>query len=454
MAEFLRNSDAFMWSIESDPRLRSTIVTLILLEGTPDPDDVVERFELLTRVVPRFRQRVAQSPYPLPPRWEDDPDFDLSFHLRRVSAPKPGALDSVVEMARVAAMAEFDRARPLWEATLVDGMSGGGSAMLFKLHHALTDGMGAVEMAASLFDRSPQRSAPIPAPALPRPAVPSPLEVIRDLALDGGKAAVTMVSRSLNAMPKLLVDGIRRPLGTATDVVSTVGSIYRTMRPIAHAESPIMAERSRIRRLAVAEVPKEKLRVAGAVVGGSLNEAFIAAISGGLSRYHEKHGITVDNLVVSMPISLRTPEDALGGNRATLMRFDAPSGDMDAAERIRLVHERTAKARNEKSLAYTQLIAGVLNAMPSAYVGSALRHVDFVASDVPGFSAPLYFAGVPVSMPFAFSPTIGAALNVTLLTYVDVCALGINVDTGAIPDLEDFYSCLAAGIDDVLALAH
>ena len=109
MAEFLRNSDAFIWSIETDPRLRSTIVTLVLLDRSPDWDELVDRFELLSRTVPMFRQRVVPSPPPAPPRWEVDPDFDLAFHLRRVTAPAPGTIDTVLEMARLAAMADFDR---------------------------------------------------------------------------------------------------------------------------------------------------------------------------------------------------------------------------------------------------------------------------------------------------------------------------------------------------------
>ena len=155
-----------------------------------------------------------------------------------------------------------------------------------------------------------------------------------------------------------------------------------------------------------------------------------------------------------MPISIRTSTDSVGGNRATLMRFDVPAGVADPAQRIRLIHERTSKQRTEKSLAYTQLIAGALNLMPRWYVGSALRNVDFVASDVPGFPLPVFLAGAAVRMQYAFSPTIGAGLNVTLLSYVDTCTLGINVDTGAIPDFEVFYNCLIAGFDDVLALAN
>jgi hypothetical protein len=136
------------------------------------------------------------------------------------------------------------------------------------------------------------------------------------------------------------------------------------------------------------------------------------------------------------------------------MRFSLSAVDRDAAHLVRKVHEQTNRLRDEKSLAYTQLIAGVLNLAPRWYVGSTLKHVDFVASDVPGFPTPVYLAGASVQKQYAFSPTIGAALNVTLLSYVDVCALGINVDTGAIPDFDVFYDCLVGGFDDVLALAN
>ena len=154
MADFLRNTDAFTWSMESDPRLRSTIVSLVLLDRTPNWEQLVDRFELLSRTMPMFRQRVTPSPPPAPPRWEFDPDFDLAFHLRRVSAPQPGTLDILLDMARLAAMADFDRARPLWEVTLIDGLADGGAALLCKLHHALTDGIGAVQIAMTLYDRT------------------------------------------------------------------------------------------------------------------------------------------------------------------------------------------------------------------------------------------------------------------------------------------------------------
>jgi diacylglycerol O-acyltransferase / wax synthase len=452
MAEFLRSSDAFIWAIESDPRLRSTIVTLVLLDRSPDWDVLVERFDLLSRTVPMFRQRVVSSPPSVPPRWECDPDFDLAFHLRRVSAPARADLDAVLEIARVAAMADFDRARPLWEVTMIEGLAHGGAALLCKLNHALTDGIGAVEIAVTLYDRTEpteQRTAP----SAPTAGETGSLAGLRAVAAYDVGLAAKVVTGSLRATPRLALNAVRDPLGMATAAYSTAVSILRTARPIRRPGSPIMRERSTIRRLGVHQVPKAALRRAGNAAGGSLNDAFIAAVAGGLRRYHEKHGRAVSDLVVTMPISIRTATDPVGGNRATLMRFDVPAGVVDPANRIRLIHELTSKQRAEKSLAHTQLIAGVLSLAPRWYIATALRNVDFVASDVPGFESPVYLAGAKVQMQYAFAPTIGAGLNVTLLSYIDTCALGINVDTGAIPDFEVFYDCLVAGFDDVLALA-
>src|SRR5271167_2991251 len=122
MTEFMRNSDAFTWAMESDPRLRSTVVSVVLLDRPPDWAEVRERFDLISRKLPMFRQRVAPSPPPAPPRWEYDPGFDL--------------------------------ARALWEITLINGLENGGAAMLCKFHHALTDGIGGVQIAMNLFNLS------------------------------------------------------------------------------------------------------------------------------------------------------------------------------------------------------------------------------------------------------------------------------------------------------------
>lgn len=454
MTEFMRSSDAFLWSIERDPGLRSTIVLLVLLDRSPDWDEVSDRFDRLSRVFSMFRQRVLESPPPAPPRWVFDSDFDLGFHLRRVKAPEPGTLDTVLEMVRFAVMADFDRARPLWEATLVDGLADGGAALFCKVNHALTDGVGGIQIAMNLFDLAGQQRKRLPLPSEPRVAAPQPLQGLRDTVRYQVGLAGAVLTGPVKSAPTRILNGIRHPMETVAAVGSTAASIYRMARPISRSGSPIMRNRKLIRQLGVHDVSKTTLRQAGHVAGGSLNDAFIAGVTGGLRRYHQKHDVAVDDLIMNMPVNIRTAADAVGGNRATLMRLGVPVAVADPAERIRIIHERTTGARTEKSLPYTQLIAGVLNVMPRSYVASVLRHVDFVASDVPGIPVPVSFAGSAVRMQYAFAPTIGAGLNVTLLSYVDTCALGINVDTGAIPDYDVFYDCLIDGFDEVLALGR
>ena len=104
-------------------------------------------------MVPRMRQRVRGNPLSVaPPRWETDPHFDLSYHLRWVRAAGDRDLRSVLALAEPMAMQGFDRARPLWEMLVITDLAEGGAALIMKIHHAITDGVGAVQIALVLFE--------------------------------------------------------------------------------------------------------------------------------------------------------------------------------------------------------------------------------------------------------------------------------------------------------------
>src|SRR5512139_19312 len=247
MAEFMRNSDWFAWAMEHDPGLRSTVVTIIMLDRSPDWDVVVDRFERIGREIPMFRQRVVSSMPPAPPRWVLDPDFDSDYHVRRVIAPHPGTFDTVLEMARRAEMAEFDHARPLWEVTLVDGLADGGAALVCKLHHSLTDGIGGVQIAMILFDLDEQPTDLGPLPPEPEPEQPVRLGGLR-YALGYDVRLVGRLARgAVSAAPSLVLNGVRRPRSTAMGAVETAASVYRTVRPINQTASPIMKGRRLVR---------------------------------------------------------------------------------------------------------------------------------------------------------------------------------------------------------------
>jgi WS/DGAT/MGAT family acyltransferase len=449
----MRESDAFSWYMERDPTLRATIVAVAWLDRSPDWDTLVDRLERATRLVPISRQRLVEPPGRLStPRWTLDPDFDLSWHLCRVGSPAPHTPDTVLDIARVAAMTGFDTAHPLWEYTVVENLTGGGAAVVMKLHHSLTDGIGGMQLLPLLFDAGAQVPEQGPLPDPPTGTVPATAELVaRSIVHEGLKLVGVARHQATVALPAAWGAG-RHPLRRTRDVIETLRSVGRIVAPVSDTLSPIMTGRGLGRRLAMLEVGLDDLKQASAAAGGSLNDGFIAAVTGGLRRYHEHHGTPVDELRVTLPISIRTPEDPAAGNRVTLERFTVPVGMADPAARIRAIGKRCQAARSERSLRYTNAIAGALNLLPSAAVGNMLKHIDFLASNVPGLGFPVYLAGARVTRFIAFSPTIGAAVNVTLLSYDGTCGVAVTLDTAAIPDTEVFMTCLAEGFEEVLAL--
>jgi diacylglycerol O-acyltransferase len=445
-------SDAFTWYMERDATLRSTVVVVIWLDRAPRWDLLVARIDRLSRLMPSVRQRVVEPPFRLAtPRWTYDPDFDLYWHLRRVAAPAPRTRDAVLELARRSAMEPFDLDRPLWKLTLVGGMAGGEAALILKFHHSLSDGVGGMASLAILADlqREPADLGEMP-PAPPGRAL-GPLALVTDAAGETVGSYARLAWRTTEAAIPALLRCALNPVGQALNAAGMARSVYRTAAPSFSTMSPLMRERSTERRLAMAEVPLDELKTAAKTVGVTVNDAYLAGVTGGLRRYHEHHGVAVGSLRAVMPISLRTGQDTGWGNRITLLRLAVPAEERDPATRMRLLRRVTNAARGEPSLSVTGAIAGALNLLPVGYVGGILKHADFVASNVPGTTIPVYLAGSKVTGFFTFGPTIGTALNTTLVSYAGRCDIGINIDTAAVPDPDVLIACLREGFAEVTA---
>ena len=288
MGTFMRDSDAFTWYMERDPTLRSTVVAVAWLEASPDWDVLVAKLEAATRVIPMFRQRVVEVPgLAAPPRWTVDDAFDLTWHLRRMDSPAPHTPDTVVTVARNAAMTGFDRSHPLWEFTLVEHLEGGRAALVMKLHHSLTDGLGGMQLALQLYDLEATSTEPaqVERPDGERPATADLIResVMRDL----GRVLGFVASATRSAVPSAL-HATRDPVGTTTELARTIQSIGRTVAPLRETLSPLMKGRSQARHLEMFEVQLADLKRAASAAGGSVNDGFMAAVTGGLRRYHEQ----------------------------------------------------------------------------------------------------------------------------------------------------------------------
>ena len=358
----------------------------------------------------------------------------------------------MLELARIAQIEAFDRARPLWQVTLIDGLDGGGAAMMCKFHHALTDGVGGVQIAMTLFDTSESGRQSMELPAESVVPKPGPLGAYGDVVQYGVGLAGNLLLSAIKSAPGLLYDVVRRPLGTARSATETVASIYRTVRPVNSTGSDLMKKRSLTRHLSVLEVPMPGLRDAAHRHGSA--QRCIRRRGGRRAAPLSREARYVRGRVAHHNADQPPHRFGSDGRQPDYVDALRRTGRHRGRRRTDPADPRAGEpVRHERSLPLTQLIAGALNLMPRWYIGSILRHVDFVASDVPGVPIPVYLGGARVERQYAFGPTIGTAVNVTLLTYVDTCALGVDVDTGSIPYYDVFHECLVAGFDEVLALA-
>ena len=450
---FMRDTDAFSWYLENDPGLRATILAVAWLDRRPDFAVLSARLERATRLAPRFRQRPQGAPGRLSaPRWVDT-DFDLSLHLRRIDSPEPHTRTTIIDFARIEAMTSFDLSRPLWQFTLVENLVGGEAALVMKVHHSLTDGIGGAQLALLLFETTSQTD---PGDHVEVPEmdgnVPGPVELIRSsLAHDQHRLCGIVRQGVSDALPTAM-HIVRDPLRSAFNALATVRSVGRFVQPVPATLSTVMTGRSLDRRLDLISVDFHDLKRAAVSAGGSLNDAFVAAVTGGLRRYHERHGVSVDELRITMPISIRNADDPAASNRITLARFRVPVGIADPAERIRLIGRRCRSARDERALPLSNTIAGTLNLLPSGVVGSMLKHIDLLASNVPGMNVQLYLGGAPVSGYYAFGPTTGSAVNVTLFSYCGKCCVGFTIDTAAVPDDSALMECFREGFEEIMEL--
>lgn len=452
--------DAVMWGVEDDPLLRSVITLVTVLDQAPDPDVMADRIERMSLATPKLRQRAVGNSFSLlPPRWETDPNFDFAYHVRweRLSGRSPG-LGEVLELAETISEQDFDRARPLWEIHIVTGLKGGQASIIVKIHHSITDGMGGLMMAAALFDMTRE-----PNPDLPeKPEAPTPHTADAKDRIEQGiqievETTFTDVKSSAAAVRKLTEKAVKDPMTSAVDAQEWVASAGRMLAPASVPLSPIWTERSLSVAFSIIEIDLSDLKASAKAVGGTLNDAFMAAVTGGLALYHDRHGSHPDALRVNMPISVRAADDGeSSGNQWVPARFPVPLGVRDARERMRQLHPILAQARMEPALPLSQLVYRLLTVLPrpltTSIAGGLMKGTDFAATNVPGPPIPLFMGGARVEAMIPFAPKGGAAVNIALMSYDNRVFLGINIDRGAVADPDELTDCIAESLEAVLAV--
>jgi diacylglycerol O-acyltransferase / wax synthase len=384
-----------------------------------DADALTERIRARLHLVPRFRQRLAGAPLGLAEAaWVDDDRFDLRKHVRIAERPRSLSRADLRHLTDRFFSRQLRRDRPLWELLIVPRVNGRRAAVLGKVHHAMVDGIAAVELGMVLFDLAPESALLEPVDWEPQPAagpVRAALDAVTDTALEQFRTARRSAASGLSPGRTLRVaDTMRRAaFSLAEDAVRAA--------PPSYLNVPIGSQRtlsSHSFRLA----DFSRLKEAGGV---KLNDVVLAVAAGALRRLAlERRGQPCD-LRVMVPISVRgDSESGAEGNRITFGFIDLPVAERHASARLATIHERMKELKDSGRIGGSDLILRSVSLLPAAlkdraaHFAASPRLYNLTVSNVPGPRVPLYAAGARVTAIYPVIPIPDQhALAIGVLTY-------------------------------------
>lgn len=451
MAEALSPADRSSLAAERGP-VTMAVGGVLVFEGGPGLSHaaVLERLGSRLHLIPRYRQRLAQAtPGGLTnPVWADDPSFDAEWHLRHATTSDLARLVGH-ELSR-----RLDRARPLWELTLVDGLPEGRAALVPKMHHALVDGVAAVDVGTVLLDPTPEPVDLAPdEPWQPRRydrrrhlarLAATPVVRAQRLVLDGATRALAAPD------PRRAIDDLRR----ATDLLT---ELART-RP----QAPMTFLNGRIgpnRRYAMARAPLSALKAAGRAAGGTVNDAILAAVAGMLARLFALAGERPARPPVALvPVSVRRPGEE-GGNRISTVLADLPTDVEDPAERVTAIGATMRALKESAAVRAGALLVGASGWAPPlvssglARAMGGVRAFNLVVSNIPGPQQPFYLNGSRLLEAYPAVPLNPASqgLSVGVLSYDGGVHFGLLADRDLRPDVAEARRALEEALAELLA---
>jgi WS/DGAT/MGAT family acyltransferase len=453
MAEELSSSDRSSLAAERGP-INMAVGGLIVFGADPPltramvADKIAERIHLF----PRLRQRLEEPPLGLAnPVWTDDVGFDLDWHVRQASLPAPGGDAELSAFVGREFSHRLDRSRPLWEATLIEGLAGGRKGLLMKVHHAVVDGVAAIGMAALVLDPTEQ---PLEIPPPETEWSPRKYDMRRHVA--------RLATRPLARAPRLMLDGFVRSLDPdprraaaemrrGTDLVVELARArpQAPMTPLNHPISPN-------RRYALDHTDLATLKAVGKRAGGTVNDVVLAVVAGMLGRYLVAAGPEAFERggrppVALVPVSVResTDEGELG-NRISTVFVDLPVLGHDLIERVHAIAAQTRELKQSAAVRAGALMVGASGWAPPLFSGMVaralgqIRAFNLVVSNIPGPQQPFYLTGVPMLEVYPIVPLnpTNQGLAVGVVSYNGRVCFGVLADR----DLEPPLSTAAAGL--------
>jgi WS/DGAT/MGAT family acyltransferase len=429
-------------------------------------------FESRLHTIPIFSKRLAPSLYDLDhPGWVDALDLDLDYHLRETALPAPGTEAQLEEVIGRLHANTLDRSRPLWQFYVITGLENGQGVLYSKVHHAAIDGGAGMAINKALYDVTavPREVAPPPPkPAAPKPAPSSPTAVdpvkgIADIMGNMMRQQLKMWEAA-PAIVNAMTDAFLARPGEMPKAIGTLQSLVTQLPMLDAPKTPFNATITRERSYAARTIPLGDAKAIAKAGGAKLNDVVMAVCSGALRRYLQEKGQLPDKpLIAGVPISLREPGDTRQNNQVSGMLCQIATDIADPAERLAAIVRSSSQAK--------QLAGTFRDAVPQdfAFVGAPIllqlvmlvygrsgladrlpMPMNVTISNVPGPPMPLYCAGAKVTALHPVSIAAhGAALNITVQSYMDALNFGLTADRRAVPDVGRLGDYLVEAADEL-----
>jgi WS/DGAT/MGAT family acyltransferase len=435
-----------------------------------DYDRLITLLEERISLAPRYRQKMRAVPGHIAnPVWVDDPNFDITYHVRRTGLPRPGGDAELLEFCARIQSRLLDRSRPLWEMYLVEGLQDHRVAIVTKTHHSMVDGRSTVDIAQVLLDESVQPRRTVETLWMPAPEPSSAV-------LLGG--ALLGVARRPAAVLDTMRLGMNDVRATSKWVQAVAGSALSAGAALVHRApaSPLSATLGEQRRVAIARTRLDDYRTVRRAHDATVNDVVLASVAGALRSWLLQRGESIAPMAsirTLVPVSVHDPAaesmavgatdaPAHGPSDVTGLLVDLPIGEPDAVRRLRHVretmaaHRRSGRAVNADVLVELSGFAPpTLHALGArAAHGLTRRMFSLVVTNVPGPQSPLYAAGARMIEMFPVLPLApGHAVSIGLTSYDGGVFFGINADRDAVPDVAALAGCIEDSLAELVELS-
>ncbi|HEU0103105.1 MAG TPA: wax ester/triacylglycerol synthase family O-acyltransferase [Mycobacteriales bacterium] len=405
-------------------------------------------------LVPRYRQKVRWVPGRLAnPVWVDDEDFDIGYHVRRSALPRPGSDGQLRELVARLQSRRLDRNRPLWEIYLVEGLADGRVAIVTKTHHAMVDGISAVDIGTVMLDVTPS----------PRDV---PHEDWRPAAPPSAAALVAGAMTDLVKRPTQAVETARSAVldlrTTADRVAGVAGGLLSSVRILARPapDTPLNVPIGQQRRFAMTATDLDDYRRVRKAHGGTVNDVVLATVAGALRTWLLTRGepvLPTTTVRAMVPVSVR--EEAGVPGRVSSYFVDLPVGEGSPVMRLHQVsfamrdHKESGQSVGADALVQLSGFAPPTIHSLGARVASGMtrRVFNLVVTNVPGPQFPLYATGARLLQMYPVVPlTRGQALAIGLISYDGGVYYGLNADRDAMPDIDVLAACLEESLAELV----